>query len=169
MRFRWVEAHRQITAALAVMQAYREPTQPLFTESMRLRISGARADHLKHYEGLSGSNSAEPLLLCIQKSQFRWFFYSVCSPVVVFQVCRIVKKPWAKPSIWWRDYTVYQARSHTLLLCQALWRMILRIKVPFGVGMRPTGCPIDSSVNPLVARIDTRSSCFGWVQLQQQY
>ncbi len=63
----------------------------------------------------------ELLLLCVERSQLRWFRHLVRMPpsrfpMEVFQACPAGRRPWGRPRSRWRDYISALAWEHLRIL-----------------------------------------------------
>ena len=88
----------------------------VMTERTRSRVQVAEMSFLRRVAGISLTDRVrssaireelglEPLLLCLERSQLRWFGHLVRMPTwEVFQARPVGRKPQGRPRTRWREY-----------------------------------------------------------------
>ena len=124
--FRTVVTKRELShkAKLSIYWSIFVPTLTyegwVMTERTRSRIQAAEMSFLRRVAGVSLRDrvrssvirerlGVEPLLLCVERSQLRWFGHLVRMPPgrlprEVFQACPAGRRPRGRPRTRWRDY-----------------------------------------------------------------
>ena len=92
----------------------------MVTDSITLRV---RVRSSVTWERLG----VEPLLLCLERNQLRWFRYLVRMPPERYpRKVLIGRRPLTRPKTRWRKYISTLAEEHIGIL-QRVWMMLLRI------------------------------------------